>query len=396
MAKGMEDTACYIYNRFIAVNEVGGSPRQFGVTVDEFHSGSLKRAENWPYSMLATSTHDTKRSEDMRTRLDVLSEMPRTWGAQALKWRKTNRSRKRMLADGREVPDFNEEYFLYQTLVGSWPFDFGTDSARAEYIGRIQQYMTKAVHEAKTNLSWISDDPAYVESLQQFMEKILQPGNSSQPNTFLEQMQAFMPAISFFGAINSLAQRVLMITSPGNPDIYQGTELWDFSMVDPDNRRPVDYTLRQRLLSELDHRAEAGNLPELCADLLNSYEDGRIKMWTTMQALRLRRDKRDLFHAGRYLPLHATGRKIQACWWPFAREHNHQVAIMAVPRLSYTLAGGAMRAPLAGLWGPTETTRSAKHGGVSGKCFYRRESQSHTRSARCYAAKSSRISRWLC
>ena len=353
MAKGMEDTACYIYNRFIAVNEVGGSPRQFGVTVDEFHAGSRKRAENWPYSMLATSTHDTKRSEDMRTRLDVLSEMPRTWGAQALKWRKGNRSRKRMLADGREVPDFNEEYFLYQTLVGSWPFDFGTDPARAQYIGRIQQYMTKAVHEAKTNLSWISDDPAYVESLQQFVEKILQPGNPSQPNTFLEQMQAFMPAISFFGAINSLAQRVLMITSPGNPDIYQGTELWDFSMVDPDNRRPVDYTLRQRLLSELDHRAEAGNLPELCADLLNTYEDGRIKMWTTMQALRLRRDKRDLFHAGRYLPLHATGAKSKHLV-AFAREHNHQVTIIAVPRLSYTLAGGALRAPLAGLWGPTE------------------------------------------
>jgi (1->4)-alpha-D-glucan 1-alpha-D-glucosylmutase len=166
-------------------------------------------------------------------------------------------------------------------------------------------------------------------------------------------MQSFMPAISFFGAINSLAQRVLMITSPGNPDIYQGTELWDFSLVDPDNRRPVDYALRQRLLIDLDHQAEAGNLPALCADLLKNYQDGRIKMWTTMQALRLRRDRRDLFHAGHYLPLQATRSKSKHVV-AFAREHLHQVAVVAVPRFSYSLAGGAVRAPLAGLWEATE------------------------------------------
>jgi (1->4)-alpha-D-glucan 1-alpha-D-glucosylmutase len=353
MAKGMEDTACYVYNRFIAVNEVGGSPRQFGLTVNEFHAGSLKRAEHWPYSMLATSTHDTKRSEDIRTRLDVLSEMPKAWASQALKWRKTNRSRKRTLSDGRHVPDYNEEYFLYQTLVGSWPFEFGPEPARAEYIDRIQHYMSKAVHEAKINLSWISDDPSYVEALQHFINKILQPGTATQPNNFLEQMQLFMPAISFFGAINSLAQRVLMITSPGNPDIYQGTELWDFSLVDPDNRRPVDYVLRQQLLTDLDRHAETGNQPALCAELLKNYQDGRIKMWTTMQALRLRRDRRDLFHAGHYLPLQATRSKSKHVV-AFAREHLHQVAIVAVPRLSYSLAGGAVRAPLAGLWEATE------------------------------------------
>jgi len=354
MAKGMEDTACYAYNRFIAVNEVGGSPKQFGVTIEEFHANNAKRAENWPYSMLATSTHDTKRSEDVRTRLDVISEMPRTWTAQVLKWRKANRSRKRMLADGRHVPDHNEEYFLYQTLIGSWPFDCCEESERAEYIKRIQEYMTKAVHEAKINLSWISDDPSYVEALQQFIEKILSPENSSQPNAFLEYLEAFMPAIMFFGAMNSIAQRVLMITSPGNPDIYQGTELWDLSLVDPDNRRPVDYASRERLLSELDRRAEAGNLPELCTELLNNYTDGRIKMWTTMQALRLRRDRRELFHQGRYLPLHATGTK-QKHVVSFAREHNNnQVVIVAVPRLSYTLAAGAVRAPLGDLWEGTE------------------------------------------
>jgi (1->4)-alpha-D-glucan 1-alpha-D-glucosylmutase len=353
MAKGMEDTACYVYNRFIAVNEVGGSPRQFGITTHEFHSGNLKRAESWPYSMLVTSTHDTKRSEDVRARLDVLSEMPKTWAAHALRWRRTNRLSKRMLSDGRQVPDPNEEYLLYQTLVGTWPFDLSTDALRNEYAERIQQYMAKAVHEAKVNLSWISDDPVYVEALRQFIEKTLLPGTSVRPNTFLEQMQTFMPAVNFFGAINSLAQRVLMLTSPGNPDIYQGTEFWDFSLVDPDNRRPVDYQLREQALTELDRRAESGNLPALCAELLDNYQDGRIKMWTTMQALRLRRSRRDLFHPGHYRPLHAAGTKQQHVV-AFAREHNNQAAIVAVPRLSYTLADSALRAPLGGLWEKTE------------------------------------------
>src|SRR5437588_1730428 len=298
MAKGLEDTACYVYNRFLAVNEVGGTPRQFGISVEEFHAGNQKRAELWPFSMLATSTHDTKRSEDVRSRLDVLSEMPKLWTSQVFKWRKTNRTRKRMLADGRNVPDLNEEYFLYQTLLGTWPLDFDTEQARKNYIERIKQYMTKAVHEAKVNLSWINDDPAYVEALQLFIEKILNPGTRSRPNTFLDQIQALAPSVAFFGAINSLAQRLLTITAPGNPDIYQGTELWDFSLVDPDNRRPVDYAMRERLLTELDRKAEAGNLPALCAELLENYQDGRVKLWTTMQALRLRRDRRDLFHPG--------------------------------------------------------------------------------------------------
>jgi (1->4)-alpha-D-glucan 1-alpha-D-glucosylmutase len=362
MAKGLEDTAFYVYNRFIAVNEVGGSPRQFGISVDEFHSANAPRAQDWPYSMLATSTHDTKRSEDVRARLDVLSEMPKTWGAQVFKWRRTNRARKRMLPDGRQVPDLNEEYLLYQALVGSWPFSFGPgeqgqgqqgEQQRQDYIARIRQYMSKAVHEAKVNLSWINDDPAYVDALQHFVETILSPGTGGRPNSFLGQIQEFMPAIAFFGAINSLAQRLLMIASPGNPDIYQGTELWDLSLVDPDNRRPVDYELRRRLLTELDRRAESGDLPGLCADLLTHYQDGRIKMWTTMQALRLRRDRRELFHAGRYRPLPTVGPKQQHVA-AFAREHNNQVAIVAVPRLSYTLAGGALHAPLAGLWESTE------------------------------------------
>ncbi len=353
MAKGLEDTASYVYNRFISVNEVGGSPKQFGVSVEEFHAGNLKRAERWPFSMLATSTHDTKRSEDVRARLDVLSEMPRLWASQVFRWRKANRSRKGLLPDGRAVPDLNEEYFLYQTLVGSWPFDFSNDQARANYTERIKQYMTKAVHEAKVNLSWINDDPAYVEQLQRFIEKIISPGTPKRPNSFFDQIQALMPAIALFGAMNSLAQRLLMIGAPGNPDIYQGTELWDFSLVDPDNRRPVDYELREQMLYELDRRAERRDLPEFCAELLRNYQDGRIKLWTTMQALRFRREHRELFQGGAYTPLHATGPKGDHVV-AFAREHQNHVAIIVAPRLSYSLAAGSLRPPLGDLWETTE------------------------------------------
>jgi len=353
MAKGLEDTASYVYNRFIAVNEVGGSPKQFGIPVDEFHAVNLKRAECRPFSMLATSTHDTKRSEDVRARLDVLSEMPRLWASQVFKWRKINRIRKRTLADGRTVPDLNEEYFLYQTLAGSWPFDFSNEEARAAYITRIQQYMTKAVHEAKVNLSWINDDPVYVEALQQFIERILSPGAPKRPNSFLDQVQALMPAIGLFGAMNSLAQRLMVISVPGNPDIYQGTELWDFSLVDPDNRRSVNYELRERMLTDLDRRAEGGEWPRLCAELLANYQDGRIKLWTTMQALRFRREHRELFQFGRYTPLPATGPKRDHIV-AFSREHGSQIAIIAVPRLNYVLAAGSHTPPVGEIWESTE------------------------------------------
>jgi (1->4)-alpha-D-glucan 1-alpha-D-glucosylmutase len=352
MAKGLEDTAFYIYNRFVAVNEVGGSPRQFGTSAEEFHRRNIERAKHWPFSVLATSTHDTKRSEDVRARLDVLSEMPKAWGAQVFRWRRVNRSRKRLLSDGRTVPDLNEEYLLYQTLAGTWPFSFSTPESRREYVERIQQYMNKAVHEAKVNLSWINPDPAYAEGLRQFIAGILRAGTRSRPNAFLSRLQDFLPAIVFFGVINSLAQRLLMIASPGNPDIYQGMELWDFSLVDPDNRRPVDFQLRRKLLDELDICTEAGDLAGLCRELLDNFEDGRIKLWTTMQALRLRRTRRALFHEGSYIPLEATGAKRDHVV-SFARAQHRELAIVAVPRLSFTLAGGAVIPPLGELWEDT-------------------------------------------
>src|SRR5262249_45149117 len=184
-------------------------------------------------------------------------------------------------------------------------------------------------------------------------------GTRARPNAFLGQLESFMPALSFFGAINSLAQRLLMITSPGNPDLYQGMELWDFSLVDPDNRRPVDYALRERMLAELDRPAEAGASLRFCAELLANFQDGRIKLWTTVQALRHRRQHRRLFHSGAYVPLEASGARRQHAV-AFSRESNGQIAIVVVPRLSYSLAGGALRAPLGELWEDTEVPAPAR------------------------------------
>ena len=353
MAKGLEDTACYVYNRFVSVNEVGSSPKEFGVSIDEFHEGNLERMRDWPHSMLTTSTHDSKRSEDVRARLNVLSEMPQGWGAQALRWRRANRSRKRTLSDGRVVPDHNEEYLLYQTLAGAWPFDIDRPGARQEFTERIAQYMTKAVHEAKVNLSWTNQNPEYVEALRQFITDVLKPGNSGRHNRFLEQLEPFVQTVSYFGMFNSLAQVLLKVTSPGVPDIYQGQETWDLSLVDPDNRRAVDFETRQALLNSLLPRSEGPDRAQLCADLLASYRDGRIKLWTTLQALRFRSRSGELFRAGNYIPLRAAGAKHEHLA-AFARELNWRMALTVVPRFVYTLLGGKQDLPLGGVWGDTE------------------------------------------
>jgi (1->4)-alpha-D-glucan 1-alpha-D-glucosylmutase len=336
MAKGLEDTVCYVYNRFISVNEVGGSPAVFGVSVDDFHAGNIERARHWPNSMLATSTHDTKRSEDVRARLNVLSEMPRPWAAQAIRWRRINRARKRALPDGRLVPDANEEYLLYQTLVGAWPLQMNSKGEREEFIGRMKAYMNKAVHEAKVNLSWVNQDPEYVQALEQFIERILRPGIASRPNLFLRQIENFAPTVAFFGAINSIAQTLLKITVPGVPDIYEGTELWELSLVDPDNRRPVDFALRSRMLEDLKRAAANEQLPALCQEFLSHFHDGRLKLWTVMHALNYRREHADLFQNGSYIPLHGTG-DAKDHLVAFARERSGESVVVAAPRLTYTL-----------------------------------------------------------
>jgi (1->4)-alpha-D-glucan 1-alpha-D-glucosylmutase len=350
MAKGLEDTACYVYNRFISANEVGGSPTQFGLSMEEFHHDNQARAKDWPYSMLGTSTHDSKRSEDVRARLNVLTEMPKHWSAQVIRWRRANRSKKRALADGRMVPDANEEYFLYQTVLGAWPFEMNDRASRHEFIQRMQQYMTKAVHEAKVNLSWINQNQEYVDTLNHFIERILTPGTPKRPNPFLLQFESFVEPLKFFGAINSLGQVLLKITSPGVPDVYRGTEFWDLSLVDPDNRREVDYDVRQKALSELLHHEHEGGVFSLLEDMLRNISDGRAKLWTTMRALRFRRENNEIFRRGNYTPVFAANH-FREHVVAFARQLNGKTVIAAIPRFACTLMNGERRFPLgANVW----------------------------------------------
>jgi (1->4)-alpha-D-glucan 1-alpha-D-glucosylmutase len=375
MAKGLEDTACYAYNRLCSVNEVGGSPDQFGYPVDEFHRGNAIRAERWPASMLATSTHDTKRSEDVRARLNVLTEMPRTWSAHVLRWRRLNRSKKRVIGDGRSVPDANEEYLLYQTLVGVWPWVKSKPGAAAvtpvekpagkrrrrsaaavadqppEIVRRVQEYMTKAVHEAKMNLSWVNPNQEYVDALTDFIARLLDERH--RDSGFLAQFESFAAPVQFFGAVNGLAQKLLTLTSPGTPDIYQGNEIWDFSLVDPDNRRTVDFALRRKMLDDLLARAETSDLAALCRELLARYTDGAIKMWITHRTLTFRAQYPELFHVQPYVPAYGAVEK-QEHLVAFTRAAEKRMALVAVPRLAYTLMKGDMRWPTGEAWGNAE------------------------------------------
>jgi (1->4)-alpha-D-glucan 1-alpha-D-glucosylmutase len=359
MAKGLEDTVCYVYNRFISVNEVGGHPGSFGVSVEEFHRGNRERAELWPDALLATSTHDTKRSEDVRMRLDVLSEMPRSWAAQVMRWRRINRAKRKTIDDGRLVPDNNEEYFLYQTLAGTWPMPRNASLApnewvlgreeRLAYIARIQQYMEKAVQEGKINLSWINPNSEYTGVLRRFVARILSPGTAAKPNNFLRLMYEFIPRLAWFGAMNSLSQTLLKLTSPGVPDIYQGQELFDFSLVDPDNRRPVDFGTIKKYLSGLAGREAS---PELCRELLESWTDGRLKLWTTHRVLQKRGDARSLFRHGDYASLAVEGERSENIV-AFVRRHKQRTALVAAPRLLFTMLKGEPRLPRAEDWADT-------------------------------------------
>jgi (1->4)-alpha-D-glucan 1-alpha-D-glucosylmutase len=349
MAKGLEDTACYVYNRFISENEVGGTPRRFGLRIKDFHAANLERARHWPYAMLATSTHDTKHSEDVRARINVLSEMPRGWSAFLNRARRLNRTKKRIIGDRGPAPDANEEYLLYQTLLGAWPFHMQTEDEHRDFNARIQQYMEKALHEAKVNLSWINPYPEYVDAIKDFTARILAP-----PSPFLEHLKELLGPIMYFGAINSLAQLLVKLTAPGVPDQYQGTELWDFSLVDPDNRRKVDYCLRKRFHQELATDAHSQEHASLCRSLLNGYQDGRVKLWTTMRALCFRKEHAELFGAGSYTPLFAAQPRFDHLC-AFARQlstgrHSREMSITAVPRFAYTYMQGQIAAPMGDAW----------------------------------------------
>jgi (1->4)-alpha-D-glucan 1-alpha-D-glucosylmutase len=330
MAKGLEDTAFYVYNRLVSLNEVGGDPRPFGLSVAGFHRRNEERQARSPYGLSATSTHDTKRGEDTRARIDVLSEMPKLWQQALTRWSRLNRKHK-LHRDEDTWPDRNEEYFLYQTLVGAWPLDPQGPGDMAHFRERVQAYMQKAMHEAKVHTSWVNPNPAFDQAVYQFVATILDEGRSRR---FLEDFRTFQRRVDHYALFNGLSQALLKVASPGVPDLYQGTELWDFSLVDPDNRRPVDYDLRRRLLADLQARMAAGpgHLPALCRELTERREDGRVKMYLLTQALRCRRDHPGLFTGGDYLPAHATpDRDEHVC--AFVRRHAGRQALAVAPRL---------------------------------------------------------------
>jgi len=345
MAKGLEDTSFYIYNRFVSLNEVGGDPRRFGVSVPAFHRGNQERAKRFPYSMLATSTHDTKRSEDVRARINVLSELPRDWRAAVNRWARINRSRKRKLEEG-YAPDRNDEYLLYQTLVGAWPLQDPEGPALEAFAQRIEEYLLKAVREAKVHTSWINPNVKYEEATQQFVRGLLAPGH----NLFLQDFVPFVRRLTYPGLCNSLAQTLLKLTAPGVPDIYQGNELWDFSLVDPDNRRPVDYEYRRQLLDSLAEELGAPD-PARVRALLDRIEDGRAKLYLTWKTLARRRALAGLFRDGEYLPLAVEGRRAEHLC-AFARRHDQATVVVVVPRCVAHLAPEG-RLPLEKVWADT-------------------------------------------
>ncbi|HEX6747086.1 MAG TPA: malto-oligosyltrehalose synthase [Longimicrobium sp.] len=331
MAKGVEDTAFYVFNRLVSLNEVGGEPDRFGVSVDDFHAYNRERAERWPGALSASSTHDTKRSEDVRARIDMLSEIPELWTERVNRWAVMNRPHRRD-EDGEPVPDRNDEYLLYQTLVGAWPLGEMDEAAHADFVARIQQYMDKATREAKVHTSWINPNPTYDDGLRDFIAAILRRDGD---NPFVADLAAFQQPVARMGMVNALAQTLVKLTSPGVPDVYQGQEIWDFSLVDPDNRRPVDYGLRREMLAEV-RRKMCGGRAALARELVETWADGRIKLYVTHVALRARQEHADAFAAGEYVPLAATGAKAEHVV-AFARRDGGSTLVTLVPRLVATL-----------------------------------------------------------
>ena len=331
MAKGAEDTAFYRYDRLISLNEVGGDPSRFGLTLTAFHRLCETRAKRWPNTQLAGTTHDTKRSEDTRARLHLLSEMPEAWEERLDRWEKVN-ALKRADLDGERAPDANDEYFFYETVVGAWPSDLALAEVERvrDFAERVRGTMIKMVREAKERSSWSNPDAEYEAALGRFVASAL---DASRPNPFLQDLCAFVETLGRPGAINSLSQTLIRLTAPGVPDIYQGAELFDFGMVDPDNRRPVDWGVRARLLAELRQRSRDGAMDrQACAELAANWRDGREKMFLTWRALALRAEHPALFSGGAYMPLESNGRHgDRLC--AFARIANGLAAVTVAPRL---------------------------------------------------------------
>ena len=306
MAKGLEDTAFYRYNRFVALNEVGGDPQRFGVMAAAFHKANAERAKKWPHAMLSTSTHDTKRGEDARARLAALADMPEEWSRQVQIWSRLLRARCGDV-EGDAPPDRNDEYLFYQLLVGSWPIELlenPDSSALADYAARVKGALTKSLREAKAHSSWSAPNADYEDAMQSFAAAALDAGNSAFFSVFLP----FVHRVARLGVDNSLAQVALKLTAPGMPDVYQGCETWDLSLVDPDNRRPVNFKDRERDLRSI-FPIPAKHPGTAMRDLLDHWQDGRVKVAMTTLLLGLRKRERELFANGSYEALTLDGER---------------------------------------------------------------------------------------
>ncbi len=314
MAKGVEDTLMYTFNRFIGHNEVGDAPDAFGITVDEFHHAMQQRQELWPLAMNTTATHDTKRGEDVRARLNVLSQLPEQWFSMVEEWRIMNADLK---TDG--APEINDEYFIYQTLAGTWPFEpFEIE----HYKERLVAYFVKAFRESKQMTTWTKPEEKYEAAVGKFVDALL-----NESNSFYHSITAFVKQVSDHGIINSLTQTILTATCPGIPDTYQGTELWDLSMVDPDNRRPVDYECRKKMLREIRNEENEVNFPER---LWNERQSGKIKLFVKQLLLHLRQSEKNIFLRGEYIPVQVEG-KYKSHIICFARKFREQVVLITLP-----------------------------------------------------------------
>jgi len=322
--KGIEDTACYRYHVLISNNEVGSEPARLAQTVAQFHEANLTRAAERPRTMLASATHDTKRGEDARARISFLSEIPEDWSAEVRRWAAANRSLKISLA-GEAAPDANDEYLFYQTLLGAWDFEVGADEAAERLGARLQAYMRKACREAKLKTSWLAPDADYEKAVEGFVAGAL------ANRVFLARFIAFARRVAALGALLSLSRTLLKIASPGVSDFYQGAELWDLSLVDPDNRRPVDFAARRKKLESLEPLLSGGSGTGV-RDLLDHWEDARVKLYVTAKALRHRRERADLFLKGAYEPVEVRG-GAAASFIAFRRSFGGDEVIAVAPRL---------------------------------------------------------------
>lgn len=327
MAKGVEDTLLYTYNRFVGHNEVGDSPERFGIALDTFHEAMQLRQQNWPLAQNATSTHDTKRGEDVRARLNVLTDLADEWLTEVQAWKQMNEPLKQASESGELAPDANDEYLIYQNLLGAYPMPGQPDDNFAE---RFQNYLKKALQESKRHaVGWVVDDE-YEKGAHRFTEKLF---DTNRP--FWRRFEAFHQRIADFGIVNSLNQLVLKFMCPGVPDIYQGAEGWELSMVDPDNRRPVDFSQRRQWLTELSARQQSSD-QSIWSDLWQHRFDGRIKFWLTHKLLLERQQNASLFLQGDYIPLTVEG-TYRDHILAFARRYDSDCYVVVLPLYSAQL-----------------------------------------------------------